>query len=265
MTEYAGRGDPRRSLELLWGAGEVSTRGPKPRSSVVAVVTAAIEIADVKGLGAVSMRTVADRLGRSAMSLYTYVPGKAELLDLMLDTALGELPSTYPLAHGWRAAVEAAARDGWAFYQRHPWVLQVAGARASLGPHELGLYETQLRLVDGLGLTGVEMTRVVAVVAGFVRGSAKAVADARAAEQATGLSDDDWWNARAPLLAELSGPRFPERYPTISRLGAEHAFDQADRPDDATPYTVRDALDTFEFGLQRVLDGVESFVDSRSG
>jgi AcrR family transcriptional regulator len=187
MTVYAGRGDPRRSMELLWGGGEAPRRGPKPGLNTSAVAAAAIELADAEGLGALSMRKVAERLGRSAMSLYTYVPGKAELLDLMLDTALGELPTAYPRDGGWRAAVEASARDGWDFYQRHPWVLQISGSRALLGPHELDLYETQLRLVDGLGLDGVEMTRVVGVVAGFVRGSAKAVSDARTAEQATGV------------------------------------------------------------------------------
>lgn len=251
-------------MELLWEMGDGPTRGPKPGLSVQAIVTAAIELADAEGLGALSMRRVAERLGKSAMALYTYVPGKAELLDLMLDAALGELPATYPLAHGWRAAVEASARDGWDFYERHPWVLQISGARALLGPHEFDLYETQLRLFDGLGLSGVEMMRIVAVVHGFVRGSAKAVSDARTAEQATGLSDDDWWNARAPLLDELSGVEWGERYPMITRLEAEHAFEQLDRPDDGTPYTVRDALDTFEFGLQRLLDGIETFIEARS-
>ncbi len=279
MTEYAGRGDPRRSMELLWataataatGATTIATagaptptRGPKPGLSTAVVVAAAIELADADGLGALSMRRVAERLGRSAMSLYTYVPGKSELLDLMLDTALGELPTAYSRADGWRTAVEASARDGWDFYQRHPWVLQVSGSRALLGPHELDLYETQLSLVDGLGLDGVEMTRVVGVVAGFVRGAAKAVSDARTAEQATGVSDDDWWNARSPLLEELAGDQWAERHPTITRLAAEHAFEQLDRPDEATPYTVRDALDTFEFGLQRLLDGIETYIRSRA-
>jgi len=232
---------------------------------MAAIVTAGVDIADAEGLGGLSMRKVAERLGRSAMSLYTYVPGRSELLDVMLDTALGELPTSYPLDGGWRAAVEASARDGWDFYQRHPWVLQISGARALLGPHELDLYESQLRLVDGLGLDGVEMMRIVGVVAGFVRGAAKAVSDARTAEQATGLSDDEWWNARAPLLAEMTGDLWADRYPTITRLDAEHAFDQLDRPDDSTPYTVRDALDTFTFGLQRLLDGIETYVASRSG
>lgn len=193
---------------------------------------------DVDGLAGLSMRKVGERWGRSAMALYTYVPGKVELLDLMLDTAYGELPTSYDLTPGWRAAVEASARDAWAFYERHPWVLQVAGARALLAPHELDNDETALGLVDGLGLDGVEMTRVVSAVAGYVRGAAKAVSDARAAEQATGLDDDAWWAARAPLLDELC-PDFAERFPIATRLQAEHVFDQSDGAADATPYTVR--------------------------
>lgn len=266
MTEYAGRGDPRRTLALLWGRSEAPTRGPKPALSVAEIVAAGIAVADEEGLAAVSMRKVGERLGKSAMSLYTYVPGKAELLDLMLDTVLGELPTTYDLADGWRPATERSARDGWDFYQRHPWVLQVSGTRASLGPHEFDLYETQLRLVDGLGLTGVEMARVVSVVASFVRGAAKTVSDARAAEQATGLSDDDWWNARAPILEEIASAveDWADRYPTVTKLSDEQAFDQLDRPDDTTPYLVQDALDTFEFGLQRILDGVEAYIATRN-
>jgi AcrR family transcriptional regulator len=266
MTEYASRGDPGRTMALLWGRAPMPSRGPKQRLAVDDVVVVAVAIADADGLPAVSMRKVAERLGHSAMSLYTYVPGKAELLDLMLDRVLGELPTQYDLAGGWRQAVDQSARDGWALYERHPWMLQISSSRAVLGPHELDAFETQLTLLDGLGLTGVEMARAVGAVAGFVRGAAKSVADARTAEQATGQSDDDWWNARSPLLDELATDVWPERYPTSTRLQAEHAFDQLDRaPDDPTPYTVKDALDAFEFGLQRLLDGLEAFIARRSG
>jgi AcrR family transcriptional regulator len=265
MTEYASRGDPERTMALLWGRAPTPTRGPKQRLALDDVVAAAVAIADADGLAAVSMRKVAERLGHSAMSLYTYVPGKAELLDLMLDRVLGELPTQYDLAGGWRKAVEQCARDGWALYERHPWMLQIASSRAVLGPHELDSYEAQLTLFDGLGLTAVEVVRAVGAVSGFVRGAAKTVADARAAEKATGQSDDDWWNARSPLLDELTTDVWPERYPTSTRLAAEHAFDQLDRdPDDATPYLVKDALDAFEFGLQRLLDGIEALIARRS-
>jgi AcrR family transcriptional regulator len=261
MTEYASRGDPKRSMELLWGAAQAPTRGPKPGLDVPTIVAAAIELADAEGLPAVSMRRVGERLGKSAMALYTYVPGKAELLDLMLDTLFAELRTDAPLDGGWRPAVEASARAAWAFYERHPWVLQVTGARALLGPGELDAYEDQLRLFDGVGLPAVDVMRAVGVVAGFVRGAAKAVSDARTAEQATGISDDDWWNARSPYFEELSADLWSTRYPTIAKLSDEHAFDHLDRPDDDTPYMVRDALDTFEFGLQRLLDGLESYID----
>ena len=112
------------------------------------------------------------------MALYTYVPGKAELLDLMLDTVYGEQPTPDPTTDGWRAAAEAWARGTWDFYRRHPWVLQVAGARPVLGPHELDGYEALLRIFDGLGLPAVEVARAANSLAGFVRGGAKAVSDA---------------------------------------------------------------------------------------
>ena len=84
-TEHSGSGDVSRSLELLWGLGERPSRGPKPGLTLDRIVTAAVAVADAEGLGALSMRRVATDLGVGTMSLYRYVPGKAELLDLMLD------------------------------------------------------------------------------------------------------------------------------------------------------------------------------------
>lgn len=199
------------------------------RTGICAViVAAAIELVDAEGLASLSMRRVGDRLGKSAMSLYTYVPGKGELLDLMTDAALGELRGGYSLADGWRPALEAAARDQWRIYERHPWMLQVSGSRAGLGPNELAAYEAQVRLVD-----------------------------AAAAERQTGISDADWWAARSPMLASLVDA---ERFPTWTRLSQERVFARHDHPESGTPYTVQAALDSFEFGLQRVLDGIEAHI-----
>jgi AcrR family transcriptional regulator len=228
---------------------------PQFSSITVPPSKVAVKLPDEEGLEALSMRRVAERLSKSVMSLYTYVPGKAELVDLMLDTVYAELPTEYPLDGGWRAAMEASARAGCDFYQRHPWVLQISGVRSILGPHESDVYETQLRLVDGLGLSPVDMTRVVTVVSSFVRGAAKTLADSRVAERATGMSDDEWWNARAPLMGEFMDQQ-KDRYPTISRIASQEGFDQAGWPEDDTrTCTKRIALDTFEFGLQRLLDG----------
>jgi len=264
MTEYLGRGDARRSMTLLWGRAEPPRRGPKQGLSVDAIVGAAIALADADGLDALSMRKVGERLGTSAMALYTYVPAKAELIDLMVDTVLGELPTEYDRTDGWRAAAESCAQAGWELYDRHPWILQIAGARASLGPHELAAHEAQLAIYLDIGLRAFEVTRTVGAVASYVRGAAKAVADARAAEQATGMTDDEWWYARSELLEEMADFDWAEQLPATSRLAAEHVFEQPHRaPDDATPYMEREALDDFAFGLARLLDGVEALVERR--
>jgi AcrR family transcriptional regulator len=141
-TDFSGAGDPRRSIELLWGLvpGEKSRPGPKPRFTVAEIAAAAIAIADTEGLAALSMRKVAERLGVSAMSLYTYVPGKGELIDLMLDTVFAEVPLTFAAA-GWRARLEAVARENWQLYLHHPWLLQVATSRPPLGPHLIAKYD----------------------------------------------------------------------------------------------------------------------------
>ena len=86
--------------------------------------------------------SVAERLGQSAMSLYTYVPGKAELLDLMLDTRLRRAAgAAYPPTTAGGPPPRRRRVTAGTFYQRHPWVLQVSAAAPVLGPHELDGYE----------------------------------------------------------------------------------------------------------------------------
>lgn len=256
--DYTGRGDPARTMALLWGAQKSPTRGPRPGLSVERIVRAAIEVADADGLGALSMRRVAEQLGVGTMSLYTYVRGKAELLDVMLDTVLGELVEPDSAPGGWRERLELRAREDWALYHRHPWVLQVSPTRALLGPNELALYESALHAVSGTGLSGREMVLVVSLVSGYVRGAAQGAVEAARAEQRTGQSDEQWWAAREPLLDQYFDA---DRYPTVKAIDQEGAFDP---PEDSAEYNLQHALDTFEFGLLRVLDGIDAFVRARA-
>ena len=52
------------------------------------------------------------------MSVYTYVPGKAELIDLMLDTVMGKAPGPDETGGGWRKELELVARRNWELYHR---------------------------------------------------------------------------------------------------------------------------------------------------
>ena len=257
MTEYTGRGDPARSMALLWGIQKPPTRGPKPGLQVERIVEAAIRVADAEGLAALSMRRVAGELGVGTMSLYTYVPGKAELLDVMLDTVLGEVTRPDADAGGWRDRLEAYARELWAHYHRHPWALRVSGARSLLGPNETALYEASLAVVSGIGLSGREMMQVVTLVGEYVRGAAARAVEAAQVAKETGITDEQWWREREPLLDQVFDPA---RYPTVTRIAEEGAFSQ---PEGGLDYNLQDAVDSFEFGLGRVLDGIEALVKAR--
>lgn len=239
-------------MELLWGLEKKPGRGPRPGLSVGRIVGAAMEVADAEGLAAVSMRRVADKLGVGAMSLYTYVPGKAELVDVMLDAAMGEVDEPVGVDGGWRAGLGRVARENWALYHRHPWVLQVAAAgRPPLGPGVIAKYDRELRVVDGIGLSEVEMDSVLALVLEHAQGAARRSVEAERAERSTGKTDYEWWLANEPLLEKVFDP---ERYPTAARVGpaSSEAYQAAYDPDYA-----------FEFGLERILDGIEVLIGER--
>ena len=250
MTEYTGTGDPARSMELLWGTRPPSGRGPRPALTVPRIVEAAVALADAEGLAALSMRRVAERLGAGAMSLYRYVPGKGELVDVMLDTVLGAMPrEPWPAAATWRQRLERVARDNLELALRHPWTLQVAAtSRPPLGPGVMAKYDHELGALAGSGLSAVDTDAALTLVLQYVQGAARNAVEAAQAEGRTGMTDRDWWEAHAPLLEKVYDP---ERYPTATVIGAEVG---------ESLQAAFDPTAAFEFGLARVLDGLELYV-----
>ncbi|MEW2499508.1 MULTISPECIES: TetR/AcrR family transcriptional regulator [unclassified Amycolatopsis] len=251
-TEYTGGGDPRRTIELLWGVPGPPRRGPKPKLTVADVVATATRLADADGLEAVTMRRVADELGVAPMSLYTYVPGHAELIDLMLDDAHGELTAELP-STGWRDALTAVAEDLWRLYHRHPWLLQITTGRPPLGPNTFAKYERELSALDGLDLDELELDAVVSLVIGLVQGTARGSIDAVRLARRTGLTDAEWWERSAPVLTEIPAAD-AANFPRASRVGtaAGQAHNAASNPEHH-----------FRFGLARILDGVTLLVERR--
>lgn len=246
-------GDPARTLELLWRqASERATRGPRPGRTVDEIVTVAILVADAEGLEAVTMRGVAQQLGVTAMSLYTYVPGKAELLDLMLDTVYAQMPRMDRSGEAWRVRVAAVADENLALFSRHPWVASVSTSRPPLGPGLMAKYEHELRSFEGLGLDDVEIDAALTFVLGFVSASARMAADAAASKQDSAMSDAQWWAAHQPLLARVFDA---QRYPTAARVGAAAGAVHG------AAYSPEHA---YAFGLQRVLDGLGVLIEGRA-
>jgi AcrR family transcriptional regulator len=261
-VERTGAGDPARTLALLWrretlddpddpNAARTPRRGPRRALSVQRIVETAVTLADQTGLEAVSMRRIAQALGVVPMTLYTYVPGKPELLDLMLDTIYREMKPTQTRARSWRGRLEAIAHDNRALFRRHPWAALVSTARPPLGPGLLAKYERELHALDSLGLSDVEMDDALTFLLAFVRSCALEEIETHRAATENPTSDAQWWETNAPLL---SGLLEQTAYPLASRVGtaAGRAHGAAHSPDHA-----------YRFGLARVMDGLDALIERR--
>lgn len=247
-------GDPASTLALLWrDPGAVPRRGPARRLDIDDVVGVATTLADEHGLEAVTMRAVAQAAGLAPMALYTYVPGKAELLDLMLDAAYAAMPRTDTSGRPWRERATMVAEENLALHLAHPWTVEVSTLRPPLGPGLIGKYEHELAAFDGLGLSDVQMDDCLTYLLGFVHTAARTTLDAVAAQRESTTDDSGWWATAGPLLARVLDPAV---YPLADRVGtaAGAARGSAHDPDHA-----------YRFGLARTLDGLAVLIDGAIG
>ena len=237
-----GRRDARRrSFELLWGGRQRFGPGPRPALSLEQTSRAAVDIVDTEGLPALTMGRVAERLGVTTMALYRYVPGKEELVDLMIDMALGAPPA--PEGLGWRTDLAQWARANLAVLHRHPWLLEFVTSRVAIGPNWLAWVESAIRTLSGARLSANELMAVVILVDGHVRSSAQISLGV------TGTGE--WAHDFSRALDTVAGdPRYAalSAWVRAGGFGARH----------------NDSEDVFEFGLERVLDGVDALVRARA-
>ncbi|GAA2689744.1 TetR/AcrR family transcriptional regulator [Streptomyces lunalinharesii] len=225
-------------MRLLWGPPAKPSRGPKPTLSLARIAAAGVEIADAEGLGAVSMQKVAGLLDFTKMSLYRYVPGKAELVALMVETSIGEPPPTGD-EFGWREQLRAWAEQLTRSFTEHPWLLDATVGPRVMGPKELDWLERVVAALDGHGLTGSERMDAAVLLAGHVRGIA---------EQARATRPDG--SPEAELLAVLTPlvHQHADRFPALATaLASQDGRDQA-----------------LDFGLERILDGLEALITRRT-
>ena len=105
-------------------------RTPLTRERVVA---AAIELADRDGIEAVSMRRLAQELGVEAMSLYTHVRNKEDLLDGMVDAVISEIPIAAP-GGDWKASLRQTVLGARSVMLAHQWAPRTIETRTTAGP-----------------------------------------------------------------------------------------------------------------------------------
>ncbi|TDB83121.1 TetR/AcrR family transcriptional regulator [Actinomadura sp. KC216] len=254
-TEHGDERDLGRSLKLLWGDRARPARGRPPGLSVDRIVAAAVEVADgialTEGLEALSMRRVATHLGVGTMSLYRYVPGKSELLDLMLDYVVtpsaahecgGEVE-----AGGWREVMAADARGHWRLCMDHPWYPFVDQSRPLLGPNTLRGLDSLMGRMRAFGPDDRTLMMMIGIQYDFVHALARSHISELRAEARTGLSSEEFWEQQSPtLIRVLSSGAFP----TMADLD-EKTFDFSYEQ-------------LFEFGMARLHDGFALLLDAPS-
>lgn len=223
-------------MTALWDLRDQPEKKPRLTLSRAGIVEAAIQIADSDGIDAISMQRVAAELGFTKMSLYRHVSNKSELLNIMIDTAVGDPPDLSEVPGGWRAKLEEFVRRLTEVWRRHPWLPAVTVGARVMGPREAGWTESAVAALAGTGLTGDERLAAAFIVFGHIRNTHSL---ATAGTQA--------WSGGSEM-AELIRRRadlFPELNQVLS--GPTPALDDNARA----------------FGLDRILDGLAVLIEAR--
>lgn len=233
-----------RRSQLLWEDRSPSTRGPKAAFSPADVVNAAIDIADESGLAAVTMQAVSARLGLSTMAIYRYFPSKEALCDAIVDAGMGPPPVREP-AGDWRSDVSRWAHAKREMLCGRPWLAELPFVAAPHGPNWLAWLEALAEPLSKLGLRPADVGQMLSVIDGYTRGASD-TSISLARSRARGISEQEWAAAvGADLGRAIGDPRFPHFAAILTA------------PPDGTS---RSMVEAFDFGLQRVLDGIELFV-----
>lgn len=201
------------------------------------MVTAALKVVETEGGDALTMRRVADEIGVSASSLYGYVANKEELVQLVLEQIMAEIPAPRPDA-GWQDMLRDWARDTLAVFRRHPGVAGLTLGRVPFGPAMLTVAEAMLATLRSAGLPDQ-----VAAFAGDL-GSLYVAAFAHEQDVTPVAESDDFAAQAEAWLTSLPGDKFPH---TVALAGLLVAGTATDR---------------FEWGLDVLIRGLASYLTS---
>jgi AcrR family transcriptional regulator len=123
-----------------------------PTLSRARIVRAALRLVDEKGMAAITVQALASDLRVSPMALYNHVQDKEELLDLMLDLALGEVDLSAP-AGDWVTQMRALMYSYHQVLTAHPALARLYGSQVRIGPHGLRIMERGLGLLLEAGFS----------------------------------------------------------------------------------------------------------------
>ncbi len=199
------------------------------------VLRAAVGVADECGVGAVTMRAVASRLGVEAMSLYNHVRNKDAILDGMVDLVVEEidLPTDIDV-DDWREAMRRRAVLAHRAFERHPWAPALIDSRTTSGPARLRYLDWVLGALVDAGFSLQAAVRCFSVLDSYIYGFGR---------QQPSVTDGETPPEKMAEAMLSTVP--PDEYPHLHQM-VLLAMD-----------TGYDSEADFAFGLKVILDGLE--------
>ena len=240
MSDESGALPP--GLALAWGVQQVGRRGPKPALSVERIVATGIELGDQHGFEAISLQRIAGSFGVTTNAMYRYVRSKEELLVLVTDAAWGQPPPSILTAGGWREGARAWVRAQIDRYADRPWLLDLPIRGAPITPNLLRWVELLLQVMAETGLNQHDTLGCAVLFDGYARSHANLV-------RQIGASDNV--PVQSPAVGEFLMPRLQAGdYPRLAAMMADQEYEDG-------------VDDDLEFGLDRILDGIQVLIDRR--
>ena len=231
---------------------------PRNTLTLDQILTAAIALLDAEGLEGLNMRALGQRLGSAATAVYWHVGSKDNLIALAGDRLWPEITLPDPDLVDWRTAATTMATDLHAMLTRHPWLLQAFGSFLMFGPGKARHDDHLLAVYEAAGFAGAAADQAAAAVFTFVLGSA--LGPAAAASLTRRLRREGSGNAEESIGDVKEEAReIAAQFPRLRARLDTHSAAYGAAPDD-----------TFQFGLQALLDGLEGrrrglFPDDRNG
>jgi AcrR family transcriptional regulator len=208
---------------------------PRTPLSRERILLAALALADAHGIEALSMRKLGEAVGVEAMSLYNHVPGKADLLDGLIDLVFSEieLPSA---GVGWRTAMHDRAMAIRAALSRHRWAIGLMESRTSPGPATLRHHDAVLGCLRGAGFPVALAAHAYALLDSYIYGFAL-----QEASLPFDTADETAELAQAMLAQFPAG-----EYPHLAEFTFKHVLQPG-----------YDYGSEYEYGLNLILDGLD--------
>lgn len=239
-----------RSYPSVWARPRRKERTTLTREQIV---TEALRLLDTEGFEALSMRKVAAGLGVGATSLYWHVANRDELIELIINEVYGELDM--PEADGapdWREASRRLAHSFRSTTVRHRWLVSMLDhlVGAYTGPNLSQMTERMLGVFEGAGFELGEAEQALNTLASYVAGIAISEAAWHNWVARRGQTPQDWLEGGLKVAEEAT-----EDHARLREL--------------LDDYKTKDPLqamdEDFEYGLERVLDGLQARLDQLGG